>query len=926
MASNCLEEPYVLLSIPKPFGGQDAKSYAAPVHRYSSASAKQRSEIVVAVDGEGIYIYDVSGPRLVSSYAVSPQTQFLCKPCSIMRRKSDRLAQRLTYAAIRQKNSKHTSVIAFLEDVGNRAANVDGASAMTNKEYIFTEHDTNISALLPMPRAITHDEVSESFDLIVVHDTRTIQALSGDLQALSWSFTWPKSDNADLGTRFDFASLTSLADMEKGLLSRFPGAAAAAETWGPGRNKSNILVLIRADRSKSSLRSRWSLSLLRVPNTRRGPSNTPTVGESVSIYDVQSFSCPKHIELKHSSSRPTFRITSSWIYLFAQIADSLVQWNFSDVQPVGQLACPSGLASCLPVNHSELLVSESDKCSIIDVDWQTTQGEVRLRPEAETPRKIGMKRGRETGLTSFANSEFVDVFPKAGIAVGIRSDSLFAVPIVSTRSSKRQRTGPRTLADSVGKGSIRETGNPLSFDQRKEIKREVDSEFANTAGNLVKDNRIADLEEFLAKDLDLSYERVVLEDAVDGKRRIFVTLEEGERERLSGDVVHWTFPKDVSTLIRRSDWTKASLIFDLIFTKTDGKPCDFTARFYSPSIYKWLAVVGLFTTKNYKISTSKNQTTAAAVLIGLANVDPTLSLVGQFISWPFHIDLEVIACALEIAIKSLDSPIGQPKLSLEEAPSNQTQESALEDDSVANASRAAEEDLALAIASLNEGTTIRGGLLRSIFDRLSAFEDGAIVKSFAKVLSPRHLVFLINLLRIELADGGWTTRYTDEIFEDHGDINDEGPSDQSIRIIVKLLNAAVDAVGPTGWNVGLSSDKQLNSDEMLLVLRAEITAALEGSQEYQAIGAALQDFTRYCSEVEPLDKASRRRKEIDAVRNPGFVRDDKQDVLLPMGARTDRLELTRTSKGGKVSVKSKAALGQELSMRVGKYSLDRIRV
>ena len=59
MGSDTMEEPYALLSTPKPFGGKDSRSYAAAVHRYNSVSARQRNEVAVAIDGEGIYIYDV---------------------------------------------------------------------------------------------------------------------------------------------------------------------------------------------------------------------------------------------------------------------------------------------------------------------------------------------------------------------------------------------------------------------------------------------------------------------------------------------------------------------------------------------------------------------------------------------------------------------------------------------------------------------------------------------------------------------------------------------------------------------------------------------------------------------------------------------------------------------------------------------------
>ena len=63
------------------------------------------------------------------------------------------------------------------------------------------------------------------------------------------------------------------------------------------------------------------------------------------------------------------------------------------------------------------------------------------------------------------------------------------------------------------------------------------------------------------------------------------------------------------------------------------------------------------------------------------------------------------------------------------------------------------------------------------------------------------------------------------------------------------------------------------------------------------------------------------------MRNPGFLRHDElDDPSLPLGFKTNRIENTKVSKGGVVRMKSKQEMGKEISMRVGKYSIDRIRV
>ena len=766
---------------------------------------------------------------------------------------------------------------------------------MRKEEHIFTNRNTAIHELIAVPRKITDESTGDALDLIVIHDTQTIESLSGDLQTSRWSYGWPKFNTEDLGARFDFATLANAQDLQAGLLANAYEAAAAVQAW----SSTNILVLIRADRRKNSQRLRWTLSLMKVPQT---------AGERVAIYDVQRLKCPRQLDIQDASTRAVFQVQSRSGRIFAKLSQSLVQWNAKNMQLTGQLTYKNELVSFLPLGYAELLTSRENKCSVVDLEWQTMQCEFVLSQKPETPSKTGSKRGRDSGITTFAESTFIEYFSSAGIAVASRSGSLFAIPI-SFAGNKRQRTGPRTLAETVGKIATEES--------RLGVSAEVPEAFADSVRDFVKENKIADLEEFFAKDLDLSYERVALEDDGYARKRIFVETDEATNQ----DVVFWTLPKDDSTMIKRTDWNKAKLVYEQIFTrsKSSGR---LKIRFYSPSIYEWLAVVGLFTTRVENGPQPHNHGTASEVAVGLAKADPSLSLLGEFLSWSNHLDLDAVVSALDIAIESLDTQAEQPGLQLTNGTSDQV--APAEDSSIEHASRAAEDDLALALVSLDEGMAIRGDVLRSIFDRLSAFEDGPITKAFSKHLSPRKLVFLINLLRIELADGGWTTRYMDEIHEDNEDAYAD-TADQSIRIIIKLLNTAIDAVGPTGWNVSLSSDKQLNSDEMLLILRAEITAVLEGSQEIQAIGAAIQDFAKYSSEVKPI-QSLQKQKELYSVHKTGFVRDETQDALLPMGATVDKVELTRTSKGGKVSVKSKGAIGQELSMRVGKYSLDKIRV
>ena len=54
-----LEAPFTLASLPKPYDATNGRSFAAPVYGLRGQRWKKRSEIAVAVDGDGISIYNV---------------------------------------------------------------------------------------------------------------------------------------------------------------------------------------------------------------------------------------------------------------------------------------------------------------------------------------------------------------------------------------------------------------------------------------------------------------------------------------------------------------------------------------------------------------------------------------------------------------------------------------------------------------------------------------------------------------------------------------------------------------------------------------------------------------------------------------------------------------------------------------------------
>lgn len=62
LATFAMDAPYTIASLPNPLDKENGCTYAAPVHAFKGKKKRKRHEVAVAVDGEGISIYNVDCP------------------------------------------------------------------------------------------------------------------------------------------------------------------------------------------------------------------------------------------------------------------------------------------------------------------------------------------------------------------------------------------------------------------------------------------------------------------------------------------------------------------------------------------------------------------------------------------------------------------------------------------------------------------------------------------------------------------------------------------------------------------------------------------------------------------------------------------------------------------------------------------------
>ena len=309
----------------------------------------------------------------------------------------------------------------------------------------------------------------------------------------------------------------------------------------------------------------------------------------------------------------------------------------------------------------------------------------------------------------------------------------------------------------------------------------------------------------------------------------------------------------------------------------------------------------------------------------IVNYDRSLNLLDAVLSSPLHLPIDELSKAVQLIIESFGNsalPRPDPKLIADASMGDSNQND--QDIDVFSETEAAMGELHYASSLLESGLDVRRRSLQSALTSLNnRFPSSRIAQSLRRILSHHELVFLIHLLRIELANGGWTARYIDNT---HLVTEADEPNDRAIMIITKLLGCAVNAIGVSGWLVASASDPVDALDDLLGHLRAEVSAALEGMHEATFINSFLSEFLGYSwrKEIANTGVSDGPKNQIVTMQM-GDAREDGK--VLPFGLKVEQpISRTETSAGGEVRQKSRRQMGMERSMRVPTYSYESIRI
>jgi hypothetical protein len=925
----------------------------------------------------------VENPRTLSSYAVPPQTYFVALPCSVYQRTSKQdSARRFTYVAVKNSTKDVKTQLLCLEE------KIQQADPKNPKRTHSTLQSTSpVVSVHTISSYNVAEEEPETHDVVVLHEDGSAECISSALDRAVWTSQLSALTQSADGPvpaekyRVQYAEFTDVGTAKKGLLKGRQDVLSLLQS-GDSNNESvdsiQLLFIISGltttDDEESSTYSRdVHIYALQPRTSSSGPS---------------SRSMPQHLltwqlplqKFDKTSSKPTYSLHTSSGTLEELCNGSITTYDFSGISRriASELKSPDGpFETCVRLSPSLLLTASSHQYAVFDVKYNSIQASLPIASAAAPTTKS--KKRKVTAVDAPAGTpKFIGYFSKAGVSVALSGLNLLAVQITRDSSaSKRRKIGDTLLIDSIGRGiDLAITHQTLSQHGAKKppcLKKNI----SGSVWSLKDDDwslKVEELDNLLARDNIPEFE-AYFANAL-GLKTNLKKFRKGEsnRSRGHGSVpLEWKYPESGAKTPLPIHREKALYALSRIFVVNQpiddiSTSNDFTRRtppialkFDAPNIFYWLAITGQLTAPLVRqalqqFRKSEHEVSHGDVIAAIAEFDPSLSRLHMIMDSPARLDIEEIAQAIKVIVQSLDDstlPKPDPRLvanlgdeddlivpgkltngilSLTNGDSGLTNghsEETYDDAATDAAMEDLDNEIDYAIETLESGLPIRGESLRQAISKLNSFTSKDIIQTLRRNLSQHELVFLIHILRIELADGGWTSRYID-VGPDASYESGE-PSDRAISIIAKILGCAVDALGMSGWLSASASDPIDSVDELLLSLRAEISATLEGVHEATFLTGVLSEFLRYPYKRAKAGWAATRKPNQGAEKalSQGKVwRVEKaEEPSLPMGLKVEaKIDDTYVRGGGAIVKLSRKEKGQAAHRAVGKYSFEKIRI
>ncbi|MCJ1358402.1 MAG: hypothetical protein MMC33_008402 [Icmadophila ericetorum] len=924
-----IQSPVVLAELPRSLVNGRNEVHAADVYGFDGDKKRKRSEIAVAVDGECVNVYDVRSSNLVTGYTVSTQSSFTCPPCSV-REKSTR--QRWTYCAVQDPKPK---LLCFTE----KAVKGSISQGPISTSSLDLRGSSSPVVHLGTINSTSSGVKESGHALLALHKNGHLRCISQNLSEEYWKTAISHADDQQ-ETEIKAATLITVAQARKTLLKNREDLLASIDASFEFPNTSQsakAILLVISHNGKTLYLRLFCTSVLQ-------PSTSNAVHLKPSTWCEEIVSCEIPVPTDTNIAATNFSLSEGGGSLYHIVQKSLVIYNLLGAMPQreGGLELSEEISSCVRLSSSEVILTSPTSISILNPRYRSFY-DTRILEKATD------KAGNTTTLsvsngTTVVGTQLISYFPSLDAVIGLQGRLLVAFHVAdanldSPQSMRRPRSGAlinavrrginisRTTSErkvdvDVGRTSLRVPVRLLRDSRAwNEKKMQLNIHAANSNAEKFDDAMILEFKlELLRNGED--------EEGLMSKNEYAVQNQDKSEEKKGFKDLNQSPSKGrFDFLVDHSKVQYAlSKIFVLSSKSTAIKQNEspgLTVALYPPKTFACLAENGHICSQQVESAMKHScllpvtiSLKDAAVIEAISVFDKSLAPLDLILQGPTLLKPQELVSATRAAMQAIHLSGNQRDSKLLTNGAEDHTHTMSEDGDV-DMIDGAQEGVGLTIPEYENATRF-DEIMRRCLRRLYACHEGEIRQSLKEVMNTNEMIALIDYLRIQIGQGGWLARYVDDL---QGFVSGEHFENDQLRILTKLFNCTIDALGPGGWI--LDGYELLGSGDNLAYMKAEISAALEGIEEAAYLQGMLGEILLYSKNAPAV---SRTPKKIAESTKPLIVSlEEAQANVLPLGLKgPPRISSTKIGAGGEIQTRSVRDIARLKSRQVGKYSFERI--
>ncbi|KAJ5329589.1 hypothetical protein N7452_009979 [Penicillium brevicompactum] len=918
-----LQSPSVLAQLPRPLHAATGQTRIGDVFSLADAKKRKRYEVAVAVDGEAVNIYNVQTPKLVTSYAVPPQSTFSCRPCSIRRKVSKKsVVRRQTYTAVTKPEHQ---IKCFVEEIGSTGSS---APVISSSATTVTDSDSPTTFVGIVPSSTDGEGEADPFDILAVHEDGRVRRLSSDLKTQRWSIQHSEIAKVCATHNVQSSFLVEFEDAKKALFKRRQDLASLAlgDITAAGVNEPSILLIV--SQPKSAGRVSLKDIIVQMFSVPAGPKSESRSDESQRLRHLQTFHIPDVHGLETANG-------------------NAMQWNFHSGSAGLNLSFEKGflnvdLSQYSPSVTSQFVLEDEKFTSVMRISPQSIIGAQKSLVAVYDTQYHSVQRSipagdlsSSTGSSAETPTNFISYFAKLGIAVATKGNTLIAFDLSSlpsAPSSSLKRTRDSLLIDAIGRG-IGSSAAQWDVASKKHRSDNTASLRLTSPEQVSKWTELTTTVEKAceAKNVDL-FDNAVL--------TYFNTADATTVLPVRGQYVN---PEATLFLLSKIFAVEENASNDTVSANSSSQ---LRVAMWPPTTCDWLIRLGHFSLDNVEIALRRackprilQSFPTGSFIQALLDSDPSLKQVNQVLDGPTLISSDELAYALKSFLNQARSHSG----TLEET-----------------ARAITNGDLATPTQELSKQLGAETATLKSIFAGLNTSLQKIHSQPMPVVNSSRWFTTYVSPSPPAATPSRFTENPPTPI------TLDQITPTISLNVIVDLLTASVDAVGPSGWISAIPAVSDFEdsdsvtaaaSREMELIadMKSEVSAALAGVEEATYLKGILCEYLRFADQVDTTETTSEdalakmdaeasgpshlvshqklNGADLMVFTRPGEGEDgfegDHGGKMLPLSlkAAANDVSHTKTKKStGEVKNRSSREMGYLRRKAVGKYSFERLIV